>query len=434
MSQEPLTLGPLRASALDPRAGWAMALVLGVLIGEAALLTAGGSVSRGGVKDFLVMDLGTRVALGGHNPYETTALQAPFAAHARREGQPAPGEEAGFFYPPQALLLFAPFALLPWAVAKWAWIGFLTMLGVACAPLAWTFRGKADAHALAGAVVVAGLLLNPVTPGVLAVGQTALILCASVALGEWAFERGWNVAGVVVWSLVAIKPHLGLPLLVLAGVVGGWRRFLAVGAMVAALNLLGALITTGSPATLLDYLRYLQGSHLSVSYNQVENDQIVSWNRVAYLLGGPRIDLKAATILAGFAVWGGLLVVRAWLDRPERWSPALALAGAATGALLCTQAHGYDLVLLVLLVPHMLWLWERGHRRDAAFLALLLALAVVPRALVLALAARLGLGSGGLECVLSYRALVVAGLAIYLLARGQPKLRVPTPAVVLAPS
>ena len=42
-------------------------------------------------------------------------------------------------------------------------------------------------------------------------------------------------------------------------------------------------------------------------------------------------------------------------------------------------SHGYDLVMLILVVPYIFWLYDRGYRRDWIFLLALIAVASIPR-------------------------------------------------------
>jgi hypothetical protein len=78
-------------------------------------------------------------------------------------------------------------------------------------------------------------------------------------------------------------------------------------------------------------------------------------------------------------------------------------------------SHGYDLVMLILLVPYIFWLYDRGYRRDWIFLLALIAVASIPRSF----ATRINPGML-MEVLASHRAFVVLILAVYLLIRGQP--------------
>ena len=84
--------------------------------------------------------------------------------------------------------------------------------------------------------------------------------------GLWCFDRGgsWPVLGVLLWGCsVREAASCALPLIPLAWYLGGWKRAVALVAVVGGLNLLGATLAGGSPLfeALRDYLDYVpQGS------------------------------------------------------------------------------------------------------------------------------------------------------------------------------
>ena len=385
-------------------------VLAGILLIEGGLL-ASRRTDPGHAKDFLVMYQGTRTALEGRNPYHAGMVFDTTDA-------------AGFFYPPESFLVFAPFALLPWSVASWVWIGFLTLCAAACSTLAWTFQRPAGDHTKAALAILGVLLLNPLCFGAIGLGQTALLIAAGVCLGRWAFEHGRYWLGILAWSVAAIKPHLALPFLAIVVVMYGWRHFRDLVLMIVALNVLGCLLTTHNPLTLVDYVRFLGQSHLEIGYNQVNNDQIVSWNRVVYALTGANYNLRPVTMVAGLMVWGILGWIRSFHSNSREFTPALWIAYAALGSLLCVQAHGYDMVLLVMLVPQLLWLYEQGYRKDTLYIFSMLVMVMIPRFFVVELLRITHITGSASELILSYRAVVVVTLAGYLLLRGQPARRV----------
>ncbi|HKI18569.1 MAG TPA: hypothetical protein VKA15_11845, partial [Isosphaeraceae bacterium] len=175
----------------------------------------------------------------------------------------------------------------------------------------------------------------------------------------------------------------------------------------------------------LDFVKKA-GHFANHAVNSVRSDTIVSWNHVVFVLGGPPIDLTAKTILVGNAVWAGLLLARAAPGRAWRvWSLPFLLATAAVGSILCAQAHNYDIVLFILIVPYLLWLWDRRYMFDVAILAVMLMMASVPRSLAVFMNHRAGFSQGLSEVMLSYKAFATVALAMYLLVRGQPVPGVP---------
>src|SRR5205823_2963222 len=154
---------------------------------------------------------------------------------------------------------------------------------------------------------------NYLTLAVIELGQTSLLFVGCAAGGLWCFERKRGAAGVALWSVCFVKPHLALPLLPLAWYLGGWKRAAALLGVVAALNLIGATVVGGSPLFLRDFLVYLGSTHKAVVFNRAElNPEITSWNRLLYALTEPvaggrfLVELSATTTVAGFAGWFAL--------------------------------------------------------------------------------------------------------------------------------
>jgi hypothetical protein len=423
-------------------------------------------ITRVGLKllpgsDFFWYYLSARAPMTGHSPYEAARDWYDFddpvfhdasVAYFRWLGM---NEEigrriimeyfdrsglTGVLYPPQAYLVFLPFSRLPWNMALGAWVVLLTSACLACGTLAWSFDREPSLRTpMAGIWIVAVVLLNPLSLYSMAYGQIVLVICASIALGQWAIRRGYYCAGVVIWSFCLVKPHLGFPFLVLSYILGGWRQFRDVCFAAAILNLVSGLVLIGDPTMVIDDLRSLQGSavqsYMSDKYSRVENDEIVGWDHILWVLGGPSITLKGWGILAGYATWGLLLASRVYRSGRPGCHPAFYLAAAVSASLACAHTHNYDMVLLWLLIPYMLWLWDNRHPRDVYFLGALIAVCSVPRTTVIAACARLGLGPyfegtpagtgiyhpGGADLLLSYRAFMSILLGLYLLMRGQPR-------------
>ena len=411
--------------------------------------------------DFFAYYLSARALMTGHSPYEAARDWYNFddpvfhdasVAHFQLRGwNEASGREAlmkyvissgltGVLYPPQAYLILLPFSRLPWNLALGTWVAFLTVACLACGTLAWSFdRGPSPRTPMAGVWIIAVMLLNPLTLYSMAYGQIVLVICASVALGQWAVRRGYYRAGVIIWSFCVVKPQLGFPFLVLSYLLGGWRQFRDVCLAGAILNLVSGLALSGDPMMVVDYLRSLHGSavesYMSDKYNRVENDEIVSWDHVLWVLGGPSVALNALRVFAGYATWGLLLASRIYLGARRGCCPAFYLAAAISASLICAHTHNHDMVLLWLLIPYVLWLWDNGHHPDAYFLGALIAVCSVPRRAVVAACACLGLGPyfagtpwetlvyhpGAADLLLSYRAFVSIILGLYLLVRGQPR-------------
>jgi hypothetical protein len=291
----------------------------------------------------------------------------------------------GYFPPPLAILVYIPFAMLPWGASKIAWSVVMFFAAYAIARLPGAFRRPdetAEPLPLLWRAVGVGLVLNFLSVAILAVGQTPLLFVGCVVAGQWCFDRGsrWGLwLGALLWSVPFVKPHLALPLIPLAWYLGGWKRAAALVVVMAALNLIGATLAGGSPKAILQYLDYVPTAHKAVLYNRAElNPQITSWNRLLFSLGGPLVELTIVTTVAGYLVWGGLVMARcaAFDEYPSR---AWALAAAAVGGMLCCQVLGYETLGLVLTIPWIRDLFASGRRWQGTVGVLLLLLQQIPR-------------------------------------------------------
>ncbi len=357
---------------------FAPAVLLGVLGVYQALAT-------NNFPDFFIYQAGSEIGLRGESPYDIARIRR-LASAQFPDPNLEPKEDAfvlncGYFLPPMAILVFAPFAVLTWPVAKIAWGVTLGLAAVGSAKLPELLREPDDPPRSALCLVVPFLLvLNPLVLAIVVVGQVTIVTVGCVTVGLWCFSRNRPTLGVLLWSVAFVKPHLALPLIPLAWYLGGWKRAAAIVAVVAVLNLLGATIAGGSPLFLRDYFEYLSTGHKAVLYNLVErNPQITSWNRLLVSCGGPLIELTAVTTLAGYLVWGGLVLGRC-ASTGTKPSAAWACAAAVAGAVVCSQVLAYELLVLAVAVP-----WVRGlfasKRRPwgwAAVLVLVIQLVPVP--------------------------------------------------------
>lgn len=335
-------------------------------------------------QDFFIYRAGAARGLAHQSPYEPDWLKPLILEQYPEERSKPEGqrlaEQAGFFLPPGAILVFAPFAILPYGAAKVAWalvnalaawgvLGLLGLFGDGPVP---------PTSAKARLAVAIALWLNFMTIALLTVGQTTLLFVGSVAFGQWLFERDRPVLGVLFWAIPFIKPHLALMLLPVAWYVGGWRRAAAIIAAVAGLNLAGAWIASGSMTLFQEYLAFLDQAHKAVDFNKAQfNPQITSWNRIWIAAGGEVIELTGGMTLAGYAMWYGMVLLRCGVSG-RRPSPAWALAASAAGAIVCCQVLGYEAYLLVLTIPYLRDLLRSGGKAWAVLMVLSLFGQVLP--------------------------------------------------------
>jgi len=382
-------------------------------------------------EDLFIYRAGSVIGLQGRSPYDNAPVRELVVA--QYPDDPLFANNLGFFLPPQAIVLFAPFALLPWAVAKYVWaVLTITLTGLAASRFGRVVSWEGEApvepggqrkgfweavlgtsHGLArqeprppsqtvlAPAFVFVVLLSPIVVTGMIVGQTSALVFACIALGEVAYLAGWKHLAGFLWAIPFIKPHLALPLLPLAWYLGGWRRAAELLLWLVGLNLVGCLVSTGSPLLIRDYLDYLATGHTAVVFNRVEtNPHITSWNRLVVAAGGPAIELSTLGVLAGYAVWGATVLVRVRIARS--WpTPAWAVAVAFAAAPVCCQVMGYELTLLALVVPHVLDLFAAGRVRTAFLILMGLALAWAPFAVGELLPAHRAIGAAWVAaCVL----------------------------------
>jgi hypothetical protein len=193
---------------------------------------------------------GTRRWLETGSPYEAYQLQPGWAL-----------QPFSFLHPPLALLLFAPFLVLPaplwWLVPIGATAGVIAYLR----PARWTWP------------VMAFCLLWPRTAGMLVTGNTDLWVTAFVALGV-----------VFRWpsALVLLKPSL-FPLALIG--VRDRRWWLTVGILAGVALLFGRLW--------LDYLTVIRGSPVEPTYSLL-NLPLVGLPMVAWLGRSRRREASVA--------------------------------------------------------------------------------------------------------------------------------------------
>jgi hypothetical protein len=373
------------------------------LLGAYALYMTGGSFDP---PDFFIYRLGSELALRGENPYDLEKVHGHVAQRFTDEMWREFRANNGYFLPPMAVLLFAPFALLPWAAAKIAWAVTLGISAYFVARLPTMLRGPGKPPGvLATMVAPFALVVNPVALAVAVVGQTSFLFAGGAAAGLLAFSRGRPMLGAALWVIPFVKPHVALPLIPLAWYLGGWRPAVLLVGLLAVVNAIGATIVGGSPLFLTDYLAYLHETRGAVQFNRAEmNPAILSWNRLVIAVGGPVIELGLLGMVAGYCVWFGLAVGRVALAGRGP-SVAWVVATVVVGAMLCSQVIVYEAIVLVLAAPWVRELFATGYRLRGSLAIALMAAHLFPQAKV----AELGLGSHHSLAVLLLAVLVLVG-------------------------
>jgi len=369
--------------------------------------------------DFFIYRLGAELGLRGESPYDIGRIRSHVAEQfpAQAEGPDSFVNNCGYFLPPMAVLVYAPFAVLLWPAAKVGWAIVSAVAALAITRIPGLFREPNEGltrprSPVWDQIVPFLMIVNFLTLAIVQVGQSTILVVGCVAAGQWCFERKRPALGVLLWSVAFIKPHVALPLIALAWYLGGWKRAAALLIAVAVLNLLAATLIGGTPLFLREYLDFLGSGHKAVAFNLVErNYEITSWNRLLFVATGRVIEQTAILTVASYAVWFGLIAARcAWAGFAP--SAAWAAAAAATGAVWCPQVLAYEALMLVFVVPWLRELFDRGEsfkagrwrRLHALAVALLLAAQLVPFEIAM---------KAGIDF---HRPLAVALLAVLVLA------------------
>lgn len=241
-------------------------------------------------------------------------------------------------YPLPLASLFAPLGAIhpERAFVLWIWLSAVMLL-IAVALLMTAF-GRRYCHYIAP-VAFGVLLFRPLfsLPGQLG----ALLLVALVASAAL-FHRRRDLAGGALFSIIALKPSLGLPLIVLFSfylLVN--RRYRAIGGVALMLGLLLTLSLAASPHWLSDYASVLQGKN-----SQTFGYAPTLWGLVSM---GCSFD-RACTMRGGSIGVGVVLVLYALLVMRFKDQPATHAMGLATATTLLVTPYlwPYDQILLTL--------------------------------------------------------------------------------------
>ena len=241
-------------------------LILDVLLGILLLCAATEFLLRGPVRfahadsfnDYVSPYVQTRAWMRGQDPYSLQNLvrfwppdadHPEFLTRELADGSLAFKRGIPTAYPLSAFALNAPFACLPWHVARKVWLLVLLLsfvVTVASVASAAKLRPGSRQSVFFFALVLA---LAPFHTA-LAAGSIVTVAVAASAGAVWAAGRERQVlAGSLLAVAVALKPQIGLPFLFYYVVRKRWR-IAAVGSGVVAVLLAGAagrLAISGTP-------------------------------------------------------------------------------------------------------------------------------------------------------------------------------------------
>jgi hypothetical protein len=233
-------------------------------------------------------------------------------------------------YPPTALLIVLPLALLPylWALALWLAAGLAALLWAA-----W----KAAPHPFTPAIA----LLYPAVGSSLFAGQNGCLSGALIGGGLLALERRPWLAGLL-FGLLSYKPQLGLLLPFALAAGGHWRAFAA--AALATVGFAGASLAAFGIGPWRAFLANFGFVAEIIEERHAALENMPTWFALVALPGGPAwlaYALQAAATVAAIGFVG-------WL-----WRRPAVFELKAAGLLLALPmttpyAQFYDLALLAL--------------------------------------------------------------------------------------
>lgn len=275
-------------------------------------------------RDFAVLWTAGRMTLEGHIASAYGDLM-----QTRVEAMIGPASAARFNYPPVALLLFVPFALLPFGAAKAAWVG------ATATAFAAAIRGIAGRNAILAALACPATLVCALYV------QNGMLLAALLGAAALLLDRAPILAGIAIGCLI-YKPHVAVLAPVLLALTGRWRAFFAAGAT--AVVLLAVSVLLFGTESWSAFLAGLPAAQALYADGMTGFDRFVSPYMGLRLLGvsarsawiGQAIGAVAAV---GFLIWAA--------RRAPDGKAAMAAMLAATG--FCVPFLGeYDLPILII--------------------------------------------------------------------------------------
>ena len=379
----------------ERRWGFGWSAVLGILV----LLAGAEFLWRGPVRfaesssfnDFISPYIQSRAWIQGRDPYSPENLvrlwpsgveRFYFLARDLADGSLVRKRGIPTAYPPTALVLITPVAVLPWRIAHLVWLAIgvlayaVTVASVrSIAHLPWGARRTYVFLALA-------LALAPFHTG-LAAGSIVIVAVAASVAAMWAAEHQHNVmAGVLLALAVGLKPQIGLPFFFYCLLRRRWRVTAIVAGGIAILSALAVLRLAMSGTPWMQ--NYLYDNRVLFSYGSLgdftEKDPIrlglINLQVVTYTILGNRVlaNMLALAVAGTMGLAWLLLVSR----RGRRADDLLSLSTIAVLSLLPVYHRLYDASLLILPLS---WSWTAlggGLGRLAKATLLLIMVFLVP--------------------------------------------------------
>jgi Glycosyltransferase family 87 len=334
--------------------------------------------------DFKPVYSSARCLIDGCDPYDSMQIEHEFLQHGGDRTDLRPFRPFNANYPPSALFLVIPLAMLPFGVACaiWSWIGIVLFCGAALcvADLCEGERALMVQCVLAVFVAASTMLIM--------LGQPAMMSISLAVIAVWCFLRGrlaW--LGVLAFAVsLTFKPHVGalVWLFFLLASRGDAKGDAARMFRRRALETLGVTLILMAPGMLLAFHHAAsahwprelhtnlvgigaRGNASDPGPTNGEAQAIVSLQAVFSLVRDvPRFyDLAAyAVFVPLFGLWlhGVVRPVRGWTSAAVDARNLLALAAAAALGFLPIYHRQYDTRLLLLMFPAVAVLAASGSK------------------------------------------------------------------------
>ena len=265
-----------RLAAGDTSAAWMVLLVIGVALLAARVVLA----MRYGGGDFQPVWAACRAFLQHKTPYTVTL----------------------FVYPPSSLLLFAPFGLLGFPVAKITIVLFDAAAIVLAAGVCLRIFGIGWRSA-AGAITLVGLgLLAPVTQTLYAANVNGLVLAGEAAALLAAARQRWMLAGAFLGVTLAIKPIL-LPVVLLLAFQAKWRALVLSLAIPAVLSGVALLLSVDGGLFFTRTIPFLIGGEGQSGENISLAGAAAAMSLPAWIAALSRVLALAGAAVIGWRRW-----------------------------------------------------------------------------------------------------------------------------------
>lgn len=206
--------------------------------------------------DYYYLWAAGQLVLQGRDPYD---LQL-FSSTMYQIGWPQDEGVWGFTHPPWIFWIYTPFSLASFEIARFLWIGFLSLLVFVLFRLSQSLSqaSKSFCGSLPPALCFFAILCYPPTIKILAYGQVSFVMAIGLLAALLFFQRKKEFLAGLALSLTLIKPHLLVAFYVAfylhCLLSKHWRIFLgtALGFIIQAL--IGVIIY---PSGFSDYLHYV---------------------------------------------------------------------------------------------------------------------------------------------------------------------------------